>query len=403
MNIHTRIAERPPHVPAELVRDFNHYDLPGMTGGYTDDIHVLWKHIQDTYPDVFWSPHFGGFWACTRYREIEQLVMEPERFSSSGLFVPSDLPYAGTPQLDAPEHPPFRKLVSQAFTPASLNAASVRARAVASQLVEEIRPRGRCEFLHDFIGVMPIVAFLNLLGMPESEAPYLHDLASRMVPGQPGFVEAGIEAHNYIADLIKDREAHPKEDFVTMLVSAEVMGRKLTEEERQATVQLVVTGGLDTVINMSSFAMAHFARNPEIQRDLKAHPDVWDGAVEEISRRFGTSNLGRTARHDTELGGARIAAGDQIIGIYPLSGLDERVNPDPMTFDPRRKGRKHLNFGSGPHTCLGARLARREIKIFIEEWVAKMPVCRIVPGTQPRMSSGLINSMRDLYLEWDPA
>ena len=132
----------------------------------------------------------------------------------------------------------------------------------------------------------------------------------------------------------------------------------------------------------------------------------WNAAkkvVEEITRRFGTSNLGRTARQDTELAGARIAAGDQIIGIYPLAGLDERVNPDPMTFDPRRKGRKHLNFGSGPHTCLGARLARREIRIFIEEWVAKMPVCRIAPGTQPRMSSGLINSMRDLCLEWDPA
>nr|WP_246388934.1 cytochrome P450 [Novosphingobium fluoreni] len=224
-----------------------------------------------------------------------------------------------------------------------------------------------------------------------------------MVPGQPGSEEAQAETHSYIADLIKDRQKNPGDDFVSMLVQAQVTDRDLTPTERHNVVQLVVTGGLDTVINTTSFATVHFARHPELQAQLRAQPELIDGAVEEITRRFGTSNLARLAHHDLDLSGVSIRKGEQILGIFPLAGLDERVNPDPMTFDPVRRNRRHMNFGSGLHTCLGARLARREIKIYLEEFVIGMPEFRIKPGTAPRMSSGLINTMRDLYLEWDPA
>ena len=367
MNVHTSIAVRPDHVPEELVRDFDYYAIPGTVDGYTQDVHALWKQVQDSHPDVFWTPRYGGHWVATRHDEIAQLTQDTGRFSNAEPFIPMGvIPHTGPSQMDAPEHMPFRKLVALAFTPASLNQASIRARAAAVEIIERLRPQGRCDFMHDFAGVMPIVTFLNLLGMPESEAPYLHDLAERMVPGQPECAAAQIEAHDYIADLIRDRERNPGDDFVSMLVRAQVMGRDLTPTERHNVVQLVVTGGLDTVINTTSFAMTHFARNPAIQHDLRDNPDLYDGAVDEIARRFGTSNLARITPEDCELGDARIGRGEQVLGIFPLAGLDERANPDPMIFDPRRKGRKHLNFGSGPHTCLGARLARREIRIFQE-------------------------------------
>ena len=403
MNAQVKLTGRPDHVPEELVRNFDLYNLPGTVDGFTSDIHALWKQVQDTHPDVFWTPYNGGHWVCTRYKEIEQLTQDVSRFSSKGLFVPLGIsPYTGPPEMDAPEHMPFRKLVNMAFTPVSLNQANVRARAAAIEIVEKLKPQGHCNFMHDFAGVMPIITFLNLLGMPESEAPYLRDLAERVLPGRETSASAQVEQNDYIKDLIKERAANPGDDFVSYLVSAQVMGRDLAPHERHAVVQLVVTGGLDTVINMSSFAMTHFARNPAIQQDLRTHPEVFEGAVEEITRRFGTSNLGRLTHMDCELGGVRLRKGDHVLGIYPLAGLDERVNPDPMTFDPRRRNRKHFNFGSGPHTCIGARLARREIRIFLEEWVAKMPDCRIVAGTSPKMTSGVINWMRDLELEWEP-
>ncbi len=402
MNVQTAI--KPSHIPEELVFDFDLYNPNGMVDGYTDDVHALWKGIQDSHPDVFWTPRYGGHWVVTRYNEIAALCTDAARFSNTEPFVPIGIiPHTGPSQLDPPDHAPFRKLVSKAFTPAALNGASIRARAAAVDILDKLRARGECNFMHDFASVMPIVTFLNLLGMPESEAPYLANLAERMVPGQPGAEEAQAETHAYIADLIKDRQKNPGDDFVSMLVQAQVMDRDLTRTERHNVVQLVVTGGLDTVINTTSFATVHFAKHPELQAQLRAQPELIDGAVEEITRRFGTSNLARLAHHDLDLGGVSIRQGDQILGIFPLAGLDERVNPDPMTFDPARRNRRHMNFGSGLHTCLGARLARREIKIYLEEFVIGMPEFRIKPGTAPRMSSGLINTMRDLYLEWDPA
>src|SRR5512139_4070375 len=404
MNILDNIVAQPGHVPDELVRDFNPYNLPGLVDGYSDDIHALWKKIQDSHPDIFWTPRNGGHWVATRYDDMVQLTTDPTRFSNLEPFVPKGIiPHTGPNQLDAPEHGPFRKLVSLAFTPASLNQASIRARAAAVEIIDRLRPQGRCDFVHDFAGIMPVVTFLNLLGMPESEAPYLLDLAKRNVPGQDTQEAAAAETHDYIANLIRDRKARPGDDFVSMLVGAQVMGRDLTPTERHNVVQLVVTGGLETVMNMTSFAMVHFARNPEIQRELRDNPDLHEGAVEEITRRFGTSNIARLVKEDTELGGVAIREREQVLGIYPLSGLDERANPDPMRFDPCRKNRRHVNFGSGPHTCIGARLARREIRIFLEEWIGKMPECRIAEGTAPKMAAGLINTVRGFYLEWDPA
>lgn len=404
MTVHSATLSRPSHVPDALVRDFDPYNLPGLVDGYSDDIHRLWKNIQDTYPDIFWTPRNGGHWVATRYDDLVQLTTDPARFSNLEPFVPKGIiPHTGPSQLDAPEHGPFRKLVSQAFTPALLNKAGIRARAAAVDIIERLRPVGRCDFALDFAGIIPVITFLNLLGMSEEDAPYLLDLAKRNVPGQDTMEAAAAETHDYIAHLISDRQARPSDDFVSMLVSAQVMDRDLTPTERHNVVQLVVTGGLETVMNMTSFAMVHFARHPDIQRDLRDNPDLHEGAVEEITRRFGTSNLARLVKADTELGGVAIREGEQVLGIFPLSGLDERVNPDPMRFDPRRSKRRHINFGSGPHTCLGARLARREIRIFLEEWVGKMPECRIAEGTSPKMAAGLINTVRGFYLEWDPA
>lgn len=404
MNMHSNLVAQPDHVPDELVRDFDPYNLPGLVDGYSDDIHALWKTVQDTHPDIFWTPRNGGHWVVTRYAEMAKLTTDTDRFSSLEPFVPKGIiPHTGPNQMDAPEHGPFRKLVAQAFTPELLNKAGIRARAAAVDIIERLRPQGRCDFVLDFAGIMPVITFLNLLGMPESEATYLLDLAKRNVPGQDTMEAAAAETHDYIANLISDRQACPRDDFVSMLVDAQVMGRDLTPTERHNVVQLVVTGGLETVMNMTSFAMVHFARHPELQRELRENPELHEGAVDEITRRFGSSNLARLAKFDTELCGASIREGDQILSIYPLSGLDERVNPDPMRFDPRRSQRRHVNFGSGPHTCLGARLARRELRIFLEEWVGKMPECRIAEGTSPRTAAGLINTVHGFYLEWDPA
>lgn len=392
----------PDHVPAELVRDVDLYAPPGMTGAATADIHAIWKAVQDSHPRVFWTPRHGGHWIATRYAEIERMLLEPATFSSAESFVPRGvIPNLLPVALDPPDHAGFRKLLMPAFTPKVLGRATDRARRAAIEIVERLKPQGGCEFVADFAGAMPIIAFLTLIDLPEEDYSYLRGLAIHMSsPTHPQSPAAWAEMSDYVRGKIAERRTAPRDDLITSLIHAEVQGRALTDEEIFSLCLVVVGGGLDTVVSMTSFAACHLAQDHAARRAIAADPATLGDAVEEITRRFGTSNLGRLARVDTVLGDAPVRAGEIIVGIFPATGLDETVNPDPMTFALDRKRRRHLNFGTGVHTCIGNNLARREIRIFLEEWLSRIPHFELTPDRPPRATTGVVNSMESLHLRW---
>lgn len=397
------VAEVPAHIPPHLIHDVDIYAPPGMDGATTADVHAVWKAVQDSHPPLFWTPRHGGHWIATRYRDMEKMLMTHQSFSSAESFIPRNtLPYMLPVQLDPPEHGKFRKLLMPAFSPSVLTRATDRARHAAREIIEEIRPRGGCEFVQDFAGTMPIIAFLTLIDLPEEDQPYLRGLAIYMSsPTHPRSADAWGEISDYVRRQIAQRRADPRDDLISSLIHAQVDGRSLTEDEIFSLCLVVVGGGLDTVVSMTAFAACFLAQHPAHRRELVAHPDIMPDAVEEIIRRFGTSNLGRIARNDIMLGDLMIRAGEMIIGMFPLAGLDETVNPDPMTVDFARARRRHLAFGTGPHTCIGNNLARREIRIFLEEWMARIPDFYLTPGTTPKMTTGIVNSMEELHLSWD--
>lgn len=388
------------HIPDHLIRDFDFYNLPGMVDGTTPEVHELWKRVQDNYPDIFWTPHYGGHWIVTRFPEIERLCSDYESFSSRKVFLPDGImPFLTPVQLDPPEHGKYRRLMMPAFTPPSLARASERARGTAVEVIERIAEEGKCEFTEDFAGIMPVVTFLSLVDLPESDAPYLHGLARRMssLKGDTA-AAAWAELSVYVQAQIDERRKSPPDDFIGSLIKAKIDGRPLSDEELFSMCILTVSGGLDTVAHMTSFAACFLAKNPDHCRHLIDEPDLLDNAVEEITRRFGTSNLGRIAVADTELGGQQIREGDMVVGIFPLAGLDDRVHDNPMSVDWRRKKTRNLAFGTGAHTCIGNRLAKRELRIFLEEWLKRIPGFHITEGTEPVMRSGLINLLRELHI-----
>lgn len=401
----TTMKEIPAHIPRDLVRDLDLYALPGLESGHTLDVHALWKQVQDTHPPVFWTPHYGGHWVVTRFAEIEKLLFEHARFSSSEPFVPRGvIPLQIPVQFDPPQHGPFRKLLMPAFSPKVLARATERARAAAVEIIERLLPLGRCEFVNDFAGTMPVIAFLTLIDLPEEDYSYLRGIAVRMYsPANPAAPAAWAEMSAYVQGHIDERRKRPRDDFISSLLTAKVEGRTLTSEEIFGMCLLIVGGGLDTVVSMTSFAAAHLAQKPDARAALVGNPDALANAVEEIARRFGTSNLGREVRHDTTLGGIDMRQGDIVMALIPLAGLDETVTEDPMTLDFTRRRPRHLAFGIGPHTCIGNTLARREIRIFLEEWLSRIPDFRLAAGTLPHITTGIVNSVADLHLEWDPA
>lgn len=406
MSKHLEKAEFvPSNVPPDRCFDFDLFNIDGLEGGCSEDVHVAWKRVQDTHPAVFWTPRYGGHWVLTRYPEIARMQSEHENFSNREFLIPRGVvPLQIPEQLDPPEHTAFRKLLMPAFLPKALTRVSDKARQVAIELIEKLEPHGECEFVHDFAGAMPIIAFLTMLNLPETDCAYLRGLAVYMSkPNHERSAGAWEEISAYVRNWIELRRREPADDLISSLIHARIEGRALTDEEVFSMCLLVLGGGLDTVVSMTSFIACHLAQHPELRRELIEHPERIDVAVEECARRFGTSNLARIMRRDTELDGLTLREGDMVVGIFPLAGLDENVNPDPMTLDFTREQPKHLAFGTGPHTCIGAVLARREIRIFLQEWLPRIPDFRIKPGTRPHVTTGVVNSMSELHLEWGAA
>jgi cytochrome P450 len=392
---------RPDHVPEHLVRDFDYFAPPGVVGGHTEDIHAVWKQVQDSMPPVFWTPRHGGHWVLTRFKEIQEATMNPAVFSNRE----NQLPFGITPTFvpvnaDPPEHGMFRRLLTPWFSPARIALVTDRARETAIDIIENLKPQGHCEFFSEFAGVMPLVAFLTLVNMPVADLVYLRTLSSNMMPANPKAQESWAEMAAYVQAKIEDRRRHPQDDLFSSLHVAEVEGRKLSEKEISEIGLLMVAGGLDTVVAETCFIAAFLAQSPAHRQELREHPERLENAMEELFRRFGVSNLARMVNQDVEFAGLSFRKGDGVLLVFPLAGLDETVTENPMVVDFQRKSPRHLLFSTGPHTCIGNRLAKREIKIFLEEWLTRIPDFTLSPGHKPRMATGVVNHVEALHLSW---
>jgi cytochrome P450 len=402
MTVSPILAAKPDHVPAALVSEIDLYNVPGLDDGHTGDIHRLWKNVQDSHPDIFWTPLNGGHWLATRHDTMARVAVDAVRFSSRDIFVPKNSAPTLTPaNSDPPEHSGFRKLLMPTFSPAMLAKASDRARDAAIALIERLRPNGGCEFVSEFSKIMPIVAFMTLVDLPLGDLDYLQSVAGKLTPRDPESAASWAELSRYVNAQIDARRHQPGDDFLSTLLTAQAGGRKLTEQEIFNLALQVISGGLDTVAISLTFVASFLAQNPHHREQLVGNPDLIERAVEEFLRRFGVANLARVAVEDTELDGVTIKAGESLVLLYPLAGLDERANERPLEVDFHRKGAKHLIFGTGIHTCIGNRLAKREMRLFLEEWLKRIPSFSLAPNTIPKAHSGVLNEIEELHLVWD--
>jgi cytochrome P450 len=394
--------DHPFHIPEELVRDFDLYEGPGLNGGYSADIHKLWNAFQNSHPSIFWTPRNGGHWTLTRHDVIREVALNPAKFSSRDIFVPQGTsPHLIPTNSDAPLHSRYRRLMDPFFSPAALARVTDAARNVAIEMIERIKPNGSCEFMKEFAGIMPVVAFMSLINLPTDDLHYLLSVTAGVSPSNPDHKDAWADLSNYVGGQIDTRRTAPQDDFMSAMLKAEIDGRKLTEDEIFSMSLLVVAGGLDTVAISIGFAAAFLAQNPSHRRELIDHPERIDNAINELLRRFGVSNIARVAVEDVELRGVTIKAGESVMLMYPLAGIDETLHNDPLTVDFQRRNPASMIFGTGPHTCIGNRLAKREIRLFLEEWLKRIPDFSLAPGTEPKMACGITNTIAELHLVWD--
>jgi cytochrome P450 len=397
--------DRPAHVPPHLVVDFDMY----APTGEQRDFHDAWKTLQSQSPaDVVWTPRNGGHWMALRGRAMSEVFNDFATFSSHIILVPrtSGEQHKLLPTtLDPPEHRAYRSILNPAFSPRRVRSLEQTVRAVAVELIEAVRPAGGCNFTTAYAEALPIRIFLALLDLPPADAvrlKYLSDQTTRPDGSMP-FADALQALHDYLAPFVEHRRREPGEDLLSTLAQGRVEGRAITHEECMSLCTQVLIAGLDTVVNFLGFLMLFLAGHPGHRHELRRTPERIPAAVEEFVRRFGIVSIARLVTRDLAFHGAPLRAGDMILLPTVLHGLDERENPDPMRVDFARGNARHSTFGQGAHHCVGAQLARTELRVTIEEWLARIPDFEVAPGAVIQCQGGIVGCVRELPLVWPSA
>jgi cytochrome P450 len=399
------LAPKPAHVPEALVVDFDFYDLEGSD----DDVQGAYAAVQRKEPDIFWTPRNGGHWVATRGEDIIHMLRTPGAFSSRNIPLPP--PPAGTPkmipiELDPPIHAQYRRPLMQALTPGVVQHLEEDVRRVAIGQIEKLLPRGECEFIEDFAKILPIHVFMELVNLPKQDIPALLPIAEVSVrsPDAMKRQQAQLDMGAYLHKWVAERRANPGTDLLTRLVNVEVNGERISEAEAINYSTIALFGGLDTVASMMGFFAWFLADHPVHRRRIVDSLDddaFLKAAIEEMLRRYGISNTGRVINVDFEYKGIQFKEGEFILPPNLLVGMDDRLNPDPLTVDFDREKPVHLVFGNGAHACPGAVLARRELRVFLREWLSRIPDFRVKPGTKPVLATGQVNGILELQLVWD--
>jgi cytochrome P450 len=386
-----------------------------------EEFHLLREHDP-----VHWHPwpdRSNGFWAITRHADIVTISRDPETYSSAAehvLIVDLD-PDAlearrSLIETDPPQHTRLRRLVSAAFTPRKVAEYEEATRQIATGLLDEIVAVGEGDFVAAVSAPLPINVLVSILGIPTEDAPFMVELSNHLVDGTSGVpLDAGAYGNTtplthlpfdspashalfeYGRRIGSERKADPQDDLLSRLVFAEFGGESLTDVEYCNFFQLLVFAGNETTRTAISQGMLALMENPGEFDRLAQDPALVPQAVEEILR-WASPILyfRRTAMRDTEIGGVAIHRGEKAVMWYVSGNFDERVFPEPHRFDVGRTPNEHVTFGgSGPHYCLGAWLARLEVRVLLEEMIARGIRLELVDAPT-RTRSNLVNGLQAL-------
>jgi len=395
-----------------------HPDVSLLDGHfYAAEPHACFAWMREHAP-VYFDERWG-VWGVTRHADVLAASRNPATFCNRHGQRPDSPAIPSMINLDDPDHMRRRKLVNRGFTPRRVADHEPRIRQICRELLDAVAPKGRCDFVRDVAAPLPMIVIGDLLGVaPEDRAMLLRwsdDLVSG-VTGTPtpevaaAAAKAFEEYSRYARQVIADRRRHPGDDLVSVLVHAEIDGERLDDDALVHETLLILVGGDETTRHVISGGMRALIEHPGERAKLVREPGRIPVAVEEMLRWVSPiQNMNRTATRDAELGGdaelgaQKIREGDKLLLLYPSANRDPRAFPDPERFDVERRPNEHVAFGHGPHFCLGASLARLELRVMFEEVLARLPdLERADAGPLPLRPSNFITGLESLPVVFEP-
>jgi cytochrome P450 len=406
-------ADIPAHVPPDLVYDFDYNTDPA----YCSDPHARAEDLLKTAPPIFWSPYNNGHWIIQKYDACYEALRDAATFSSEHFSLeefemimaslPEDqrIPAPVPISVDPPLHTKLRQPLFSTFSPKTVAGMEKHIRALAERLVDALVTKGHCEFQHDVSDVYPVEIFLEMFGLPVEKEREYRELAKKHLTVIKPDIEETMMKLKSIADVMRetiiDRRENPRDDIISMLWSLEIDGEPMRLDLIQSYCVILFVAGLDTVVNALGFGVRHLATDPGLQRELRANPELIRDATEEMLRRYAFVAPMRKLKKDVNYHGVQLGQGDLAMLFLPSASVDADAYTDPTTFNARREKLTHMTFGAGPHVCLGANLARMELRIMFETLLRKLPEFRLDPNKPPTFHGSIIAGPSTIHLVWD--
>jgi len=407
-----------------MTRDVELTDLDFFVHG---DPHAIWKELRASDP-VHWTERRGkaGFWSVTKYEDAHRVYRDPLTFSSEGgislgFTDPQDPNQPkrdfGFRQMmimtDPPRHTRMRQMMNRRFTPRALAPLEPHVRAIATEIIDAVATRGECDLVVDVAAKLPTAVICEMLAIPRKDWEMMLALTNMAIGSEdPEFQvdgsaqktgsQAQMEIFNYFTALIAERRSNRGEDLVSALVHGEIEGDRLSDIEILFNCFLLILGGQETTRNAITGGMHALMTNPQERARLAADPALMTTAIEEILRWTSPiTHIMRTATRDAELKGRQIHTDDRVVIWNASANRDEEVFAEPFRFDITRQPNDHIAFGYGEHFCIGASLARLELRVMIDELIRRLPDMQPA-GSMERLRSNLVAGIKHLPVRFTP-
>ncbi len=382
---------------------------------YVADPFPIWDELRERCP-IAHTDRWGGSWLPTRYADVSAIAHDIDTFPSGNgisvvpLIVDGNVQAGGTvaPALpsgippisaDPPLHTWTRRLILPTMSPARVTEYEVFTRELCRRLASDIAARGEGDAAAEYAQQIPVRVIGHILGVPESMAPtftewvrdvleFAHD-AERRKRGVFGIL-------GYLNEAIAERQADPKDDFITELLHSEHDGEPVSVSVVMGMCALLLIAGIDTTWSSIGSTMWHLAHHPDDRRRLLSEPDLMPTAIEEFLRAFSPVTMARRLTSDVEYNGCPMKAGERVLMNFPAANRDPEVFPEPDRVVLDRQQNRHLAFGAGIHRCAGSNLARMELRVAVEEFLAAMPEFEVIDESQVTWAGGQVRGPRSI-------
>jgi cytochrome P450 family 142 subfamily A polypeptide 1 len=403
-----------------------------QASSWNEEMPARTRWLRENAP-VYWSEKTDAF-IISRYHDVVHVSKNHDAFCSGEGVLPGRMnAKIGMIDEDEPHHGEMRGLINRGFTPRMVRRWEEVFKRLTDETLDKIAWKGECDFVEDVAVPMPLILIAEMIGIRKEDRHRFHQWSDAMIGAQGNLDKpeitaaagkAALEYFNYLIDIIADRRVNPKEDLISILVRAKEdgvlvqhesgryrdnMGVDHTDEQRAMSNDelikmcvLLMVAGNETTRNGLSGAMALLIENPEVQQRLAENPSLVPGAIEEMLRLVSpVLSFARTATRDTSLRGVPIAKGQKVLMVYGSANRDAEVFADPDRLDIERNPH-HLAFGIGNHFCMGANLARMELRVALTEILRRLPDMRYAAGGPVFGSSALVRSVKHMHVRFTP-